>query len=76
MARCYVPGETSIVDQLKKRSFELGAYSTLVLVSSLISIADEEYSEIRTYVESRFFNLLEMRDLEYNLSVVRAAQQP
>lgn len=35
--RGYIPGETNIAEQLRKRSFDCGCYVLLVYVSSIIS---------------------------------------
>ena len=50
-------------------SFDCGTYVALVFVSSLIS-TNELWEELKAYIESRFFNLLEMGDLEYILKGV------
>ncbi len=35
--RGYIPGETNIAEQLRKRSFDCGGYVLLVYISSIIS---------------------------------------
>ena len=63
--RIYIPGETTIAEQLRKRSFECGSYALLVYISAAISVAlkskfTDEIAELQGFVESKFFNMLEM----------------
>ena len=75
--RIYIPGETTIAEQLRKRSFECGIYAILVYISAAVGKAlkesnpPDEFAEIQAFVEGKFFNLLEMQDLEFNLKVVK-----
>ena len=73
-SRVYIPGETHTADQLSKRSYDCGSYALLVTVSALVSQNPEPYQQVKQALETKFFNMLEMSDLEYNLKLIKMAR--
>jgi hypothetical protein len=68
-SRVYIPGETHIAAQLRRRAFELGLYCLVVHVyHSINEVAKTQ--EFKQILDSRFLNLLEMSDLETILQIV------
>ncbi len=58
---------------MRKRAYDCGAYILLVQIATMLARKSEGASEIKHFIEAKFFNLLEMHDLEYNLRLIKAA---
>ena len=71
--RVYIPGETSIVHWLRRRSYELGTYMCIVHLSAKIQ-QSKHWHALQALIETRFFNLVDLQDLEFNLGIVRSAR--
>lgn len=66
----YIPGETNVAGQLRKKAFECGSYLVLVhIATALGKYKHQHYQELNSYIERKFFNYIEMNDLEFNLKV-------
>lgn len=63
--KVYIPGETHIAAQLRKRSFDQGLYALLVHIYTQIN-DNKQLQDFKTLIDNRFLNLLELTDLEYN----------
>jgi hypothetical protein len=50
-SRVYIPGETNLSDQLRKRSYDCGTYAILVFVSALIAQNPQGWHEAKTTIE-------------------------
>lgn len=72
--RVYIPGETHIAAQLRKRSFDSGVYTTIVQVYMMVS-DNPKLTEFKTLVDTRFLSQLELPDLEYNLKVIEIVEK-
>jgi hypothetical protein len=66
VARVYIPGESHIAQQLRYRSFDLG-------ICALMRYLMAKDEELNTYIEQKFFSLLEPEELDYCLKVATAA---
>lgn len=66
----YIPGETNVAAQLRKKAFECGSYLALVhIATALGKYKHQHYQEVSAHIEHKFFNYIEMTDLEFNLKV-------
>lgn len=79
--RFYIPGETNLVERLRKESFDKGIFATLTCLYQILnkqaqSSADSSsYKEIKQFLREKVLNLLELNDLVYHASVVEAMME-
>ena len=63
--RFYIPGETSIVETLRKHSFDRGLFAALTHIYQTLE-KNDTFPEIRTYIKEKVLNLIELKDLYYH----------
>src|SRR5580704_502959 len=67
--RFYIPGETNLVERLRKDAFDKGLFATLIYIFKQLDKSNQ-YPEIRKYIKEKVFNLVELNDLMYHASTV------
>ena len=66
--RFYIPGETKLVERLRKEAFDKGIFATLTYLYH--HLHGETLSEIRAYIKEKCLNLIELNDLIYHAIVI------
>jgi hypothetical protein len=66
--RFYIPGETKMVERLRKEAFDKGIFATLTYLYH--HLHGEALSEIRTHIKEKCLNLIELNDLFYHVTVI------
>lgn len=67
--RFYIPGETKLVERLKKDAFDKGIFATLTFLYNKMASAGESvgrYNEIKKYIKEKVLNPIELNDLVYH----------
>lgn len=67
----YIPGETNLVERLRKESFDKGLFATLTFIYKELEKSGD-FAEIKKYIKEKVLNLLELNDLVYHASVIEA----
>jgi hypothetical protein len=67
--RFYIPGETNIVERLRKESFDKGIFATLTFIYKSLEKSGG-FAEIKMYIKEKVLNLIELNDLIYHANVV------
>lgn len=63
--RFYIPGETKMVENLKKIAFDNGLFTTLTYIYKSLDTNDS-YKEMKTLIREKVLNLIELSDLVYH----------
>ena len=67
--RFYIPGETKMVESLRKDAFDKGIFATLTFIYKSIHSSGRS-EEIKEYVKEKVLNLIELNDLLYHAQVI------
>lgn len=80
--RFYIPGETKLVERLRKESFDKGIIATLTFIyktlhhrqqaSSVVNSIDED---IMNYIKTQVLNPIELNDLVYHAHVIEQVSE-
>lgn len=65
--RFYIPGETKLVERLRKEAFEKGIFSTITYLFQNLS---NRFEDIKLHIKEKVLNLIELNDLYYHTFVV------
>ena len=68
--RFYIPGETNLVERLRKESFDKGIFATLTYIYKSLSKGNEKLKDIRQYIQEKVLNLIDLNDLVYHSQVI------
>lgn len=68
-SRFYIPGETNIVERLRKDAFDRGLYTTLTYIYKALDKRGS-HNEIKKYIKEKVLNLIELNDLVYHTNVI------
>ena len=68
--RFYIPGETNMVERLRKESFDKGIFATLTYIYKNLGKGNEKVRDIRQYIQEKVLNLIDLNDLVYHSSVI------
>lgn len=70
--RFYIPGETKLVERLRKNAFDKGIFAVLTFIYKSISseTTRNKFSDIKNYIRDKVLNLIELGDLVYHASVI------
>jgi hypothetical protein len=66
--RFYIPGETKMVERLRKEAFDKGIFTTLTYLYH--HLHGDSMSDIRVCIKERCLNLIELNDLVYHVLVI------
>ena len=69
--RFYIPGETNIVERLRKDAFDRGLFATLTHIYKELDKSGR-CPDIKKYIREKLLNLIELNDLVYHASAVEA----
>ena len=69
--RFYIPGETNIVERLRKEAYDKGLFATLTYIYKELDKSGI-CTEIKKYIREKLLNLVELNDLVYHAVVVDA----
>lgn len=67
--RFYIPGETKMVERLRKDAFDRGIFATLTYIFYNIP-SGSKLSDLKAYIKDKVLNLIELNDLYYHASVI------
>jgi hypothetical protein len=67
--RFYIPGETKMVERLRKDAFDKGIYATLTYLFYNIP-SNPKLSDLKCYIKDKVLNLIELNDLYYHAIVI------
>lgn len=70
--RYYIPGETNTAERLRKYAFDSGIFTLLNYLYNNLNKNKQPFSELRDYIKTKVLNLLELNDLHYHVSVLKA----
>ena len=65
----YIPGETNIIERLRKASCDSGTITTLSFIFQNLRDDIEPYSSLRTHIKTKILNFIELSDLNYMIKV-------
>jgi hypothetical protein len=69
--RFYIPGETNIVERLRKESFDKGIFAALTHIYQILNNkGGEKFRDIKQYIQEKVLNLIELNDLVYHSQVI------
>lgn len=77
--RFYIPGETKLVERLKKDAFDKGIFATLTFLYNKMhhsgdgessSSVGGKFNEIKKYIKEKVLNPIELADLVYHAGVI------
>ena len=71
--RYYIPGETSISERLRKRSYDSGTFSLLVHLH--INLKSDTFKEVRLEIMDKIINFFNEQDLSYHKRVLKLLSQ-
>ena len=66
--RFYIPGETKMVERLRKDAFDKGIYAILTYL--YYNISQQRLADLKTYIKDKVLNLIELNDLYYHATVI------
>ncbi len=67
--RFYIPGETNIVERLRKDAFDRGLFAALTWIYRKLE-TNGNFPDTCKYIKEKVLNLIELKDLFYHSSVV------
>ena len=70
----YIPGETNLVERLRRRAFDSGTFTLLTyLFKELKSSAEHnaKVKEVRDYIKEKVLNYAELSDLHYHIKLIK-----
>ena len=73
----YIPGETNLVERLRKRAFDCGTYTLLTYIFRELKAAAEhngKFQEVRDYIREKVLNYAELGDLHYHAKLIKFLQ--
>ena len=65
--RHYIPGETNLVERMRKEAFDKGIFATLTYIYKNITAAKS--ANLKKYIKEKVLNLIELNDLVYHAHV-------
>lgn len=68
--RFYIPGETSMAERLRKRSYDCGTYSMIHHVYNNLS-AESQLADLKTFIKEKVLNWIELNELIYHQKVLK-----
>lgn len=63
--RFYIPGETSMAERLRKRSYDCGTYSMIHHVYNNLS-AEGQLGDLKKFIKEKVLNWIELNELIYH----------
>lgn len=63
--RHYIPGETNLVERMRKEAFDKGIFATLTYIFNNITAGN-----LKKYIKEKVLNLIELNDLVYHAHAV------
>jgi hypothetical protein len=66
--RFYIPGETKMVERLRKDAFDKGIFAILTYL--YYNISQQRLAELKTHIKDKVLNLIELNDLYYHATVI------
>ena len=70
-SRFYIPGETNMVERLRKDAFDRGLFAGLTHIYRVLE-GNGNFPEMKKYIREKVLNLVELKDLQYHAAVVEA----
>jgi hypothetical protein len=67
--RFYIPGETKMVERLRKDAFDRGIFATLTFLFYNLP-SNSRFTELKAYIKDKVLNPIELNDLYYHASVI------
>ena len=74
----YIPGETNLVERLRKRAFDCGTYTLLTYIFKELKASAEhnaKFQEVRDYIREKVLNYAELGDLHYHVRLIKFMQE-
>lgn len=65
--RFYIPGETKLVERLRKEAFDKGIFAALTFLYKNLKGRSED---LKKYIKEKVLNLIELSDLFYHAGVI------
>jgi hypothetical protein len=62
--RFYIPGETSIAERIRKKSFDTGVFTLLRHIYHKLS--NKQFDDIKSYIKDKVLDIVELADLQYH----------
>lgn len=67
--RFYIPGETKMVERLRKDAFDRGIFATLTFLFYNLP-SNSKLSDLKSFIKDKVLNLIELNDLYYHANVI------
>ena len=71
----YIPGETNLVERLRKLAIDSGTYSTLCYIYDNISEGEKAFKDLKNLMNNKVFNFIDLTDLNYQIKVYEMLKQ-
>jgi hypothetical protein len=73
--RFYIPGETKLVERLRKDSFDKGIFACITYLYKTYSYEEQttgvcKLNDLKKYIKDKVLNLIELGDLTYHAQVI------
>lgn len=73
--RFYIPGETKLVERLRKDAYDKGIFATLTFLYQTFRGQENgsgrsKFTDIKNYIGGKVLNLIELNDLVYHANVI------
>lgn len=68
-SRFYIPGETNMMERLRKEAFDKGLFATLTYIYKVL-VRTGSYPETKSYIKAKVLNCIELNDLLYHAAAV------
>ncbi len=73
--RFYIPGETKLVERLRKEAYDKGIFATLTFLYQTFQSQENggvkgKFTDIKNYIRDKVLNLIELNDLYYHANVI------
>ena len=67
--RFYIPGETKMVERLRKDAFDKGIFAILTYLYYNLP-SNSKLSDLKSFIKDKVLNLIELNDLYYHAMVI------
>ena len=70
----YIPGETNLVERLRKRALDCGTYTLLTYIFKELKPSaehNEKFQEVRSYIKEKVLNYADLSHLYYHVKLIK-----
>ena len=68
--RFYIPGETNLVEKLRKRAMDTGIFAAISTIYYNLKPQNPSCERMKKYIREKSLNMMELSDLQYHHKVI------